>query len=312
MIRKESEGGRKIDMAQSTAKTEVIGEQLPASLAKPEGQERVVSLLHRMAPNPPQVLLLEGGTPQDRLTVSLYWAALLNCPENDPPCFRCPVCRQVQGHAFRDLYVFSGMEEAIKIDGVRNIRAGMGQRPDHGRMRVIIFHQAQELTQSAANSLLKAMEEPLPGNAFVLLAPLRSWLLPTLVSRSQVLPLNWSHNQRSNHEQTREWQKRLTGFWRTGRGLFEYTAKKGEVSRTLVQEIVTACQQALAQAMQGKGGEEMSQLMHQSLDAQGLMSLDQVLHKAHQALHLQTTPALVLDWVGVEGWFLVGRSNLCQ
>ncbi|MDZ7758831.1 MAG: DNA polymerase III subunit delta' [Desulfovermiculus sp.] len=292
--------------------TEVIPEQLPASLARPEGQGRVVSLLHRLGHHPPQVLLLEGATPRDRLVMGLYWAALLNCPGSDPPCLGCSVCRQIQGLAFRDLHVFSGMEEAIKIDGVRHIRAGMGQRPDHGRMRVILFHQAQELTPSAANSLLKAMEEPLPGNVFVLLAPLRSWLLPTLVSRSQVLTLSRSSDRRSDHEQVGEWQKRLTGFWRTGRGLFEHTAKKGEVSRTLVQEIVTACQQALGEAMQGEEDGEMSQLMVQSLDVQGLTTLDRVLHKAHQALNLQTTPALVLDWVGVQGWSLVGGSNAFQ
>lgn len=80
----------------------------------------------------------------------------------------------------------------------------------------------------------------------------------------------------------------------------------------MVQEIVTACQQALGEAMQGEEDGEMSQLMVQSLDVQGLTTLDRVLHKAHQALNLQTTPALVLDWVGVQGWSLVGGSNAFQ
>mgnify|MGYP006279016513 CR=1 FL=1 len=294
-------------MSQRTAQTEVISEPLPASLSKPEGQDRVVSFMHRLAGHPPQVLLLEGGSPEERLGLGLYWTAVLNCQAAYPPCLMCPVCRQVQGQSFRDLFLFSGLEEQIKIDEVRHIRADMGQRPDQGSWRVIIFHQAQELTPSAANSLLKAMEEPQAGNVFVLLAPLRAWLLPTLVSRSLVLTLSWSISRQLS-EQIREWQQRLTDFWRTGRGLFEHTARKGEVSRALVQEITSACQRSLLQAMQNKADDQMAEFLTRALDSGGLARLDMVLHKSHQALNLQTTPSLVLDWVAVQVWAMVHAS----
>ncbi len=254
------------------------------------------------------MLLLEGGSPEERLGLGLYWAAALNCPAASPPCLLCPVCRQIQGQSFRDLFLFSGLEEQIKIDEVRQIRADMGQRPDQGVWRVIIFHQAQELTPSAANSLLKAMEEPQAGNVFVLLAPLRAWLLPTLVSRSLVLTLSWSVSPQQS-EQIQEWQQRLTDFWRTGRGLFEHTSRKGEVSRTLVQEITSACQRSLLQAMQDKRDDQMAEFLARALDSGGLARLDLVLHKAHQALNLQTTPSLVLDWVAVQVWSMARTAN---
>jgi DNA polymerase-3 subunit delta' len=335
------------------AQTEVISEQLPALLTRPEGQERIVSLLHRLAQHPPHVLLLEGAQPEDRLALALYWTALLNCPRHDPPCMGCLTCRQIQGQSFRDLYLFSGMEESIKIDQLRAVRAGMGQRPDHGSTRVMVIHQAQELTPSAANSLLKAMEEPLPGNVFVLLAPLRTWLLPTLVSRSMVLTLRWTTSGPKTQAHVQEWQERLVGFWRSSQGLFEVTAKKGEVSRNLVQEVLIACQHSLLAAMQGggqrsedrgqraevrgqrsegggrKAGElemkgqmvgaaadsvrqgssdgGMAKFLAHNLNADALSRLDLVLHKAHQALKLQVTPALVLDWVGVQVWSMISR-----
>jgi DNA polymerase-3 subunit delta' len=295
-------------MSQRTAQTEVVSEPLPASLSKPEGQERVVSFLHRLASHPPQVLLLEGGSPEERLSLGMYWAAVLNCSSGSPPCLHCPVCRRIQGQSFRDLFLFSGLEEQIKIDEVRQVRADMGQRPDQGSWRVIIFHQAQELTSSAANSLLKAMEEPQAGNVFVLLAPLRAWLLPTLVSRSLVLTLSWPVLVQQS-EQIREWLQRLTDFWRTGRGLFEHTARKGEVSRAMVQEVVSACQRSLLQAMQDTGGDQMAEFLARALDSERLARLDLVLHKAHQALNLQTTPSLVLDWVAVQVWSMVHGSK---
>lgn len=292
-------------MAQRIDQTDVVREPLPAFLPQPEGQERVVSFVHRLAASPPQVLLLEGGSPDQRLGMGLYWAAVLNCADDNPPCLKCSTCRQIQGRSYRDLYLFSGMEEAIKIDDVRTLRAGMGQRPDQGHMRVMIFHQAQEMSPSAANSLLKAMEEPQPGNAFVLLAPLRSWLLPTLVSRSLVLTLSWSEVSRQVPEEVRVWQQRMVDFWRTGRGFFQFTSQKGEVTRNVVRDIVTACQQSLLRAMQGTKDEGMAGFLARNLDCERLATLDQVLHKAHQALNLQTTPALVLDWVGIQGWSMV-------
>jgi DNA polymerase-3 subunit delta' len=292
-------------MARKSPPKDAQAEKLPAGLSKPEGQDRVVSLLHKLVGQPPQVLLLEGGCAEERLGLGLYWAALLNCPDHAPPCLTCSVCRLIQGRGFRDLHVFTGTEEAIKIGQVREVRTIMGQPPDHGAMRVILIHEAQEMTSSAANSLLKAMEEPQPGNVFVLLAPLRSWLLPTLVSRSLVLTLSWSTGGRGALEHLQAWEQRMIQFWRTGRGLFELTSKKGEVTRNLAHEVVTVCQHSLLSAMHGEYLGEMSVFLAQNLDAEGLSKVDRVLDKAHQALNLQTTPALVVDWVGVQVWSLM-------
>jgi len=61
--------------------------------------------------------------------------------------------------------------------------------PAVGRRRVYIIEQAETLTESAANSLLKVLEEPPPYVLFVLLATHPARMLPTIVSRSQVLRL---------------------------------------------------------------------------------------------------------------------------
>ena len=282
-------------------------EHLPPALVPPKGQERVLGLVHRLMHNPPQVLVLEGGCEEDRLALGLYWAAGLNCTAPSPPCLTCSLCRQIQAQGFRDLYVFSGVESSIKIEEVRTVRPVMGQRPDQGKIRVILLHQAQELTVSAANSLLKAMEEPLPGNVFVLLAPLRTWLLPTLVSRSFVLTLSWPSGQREEvRDEILAWQQTLVGFWQTGQGLFEHTAKKGNISKALVQEILVSCQQALLRAMQGRDrGHELAAFLARSLDAEKMSSVDLMLHKGQQALRMRATPGLVVDWVAVQIWSLV-------
>ena len=61
--------------------------------------------------------------------------------------------------------------------------------PQIGKKRVYILEQAETLNESAANSLLKVLEEPPPYALFVLLATHPARVLPTIVSRSQVIRL---------------------------------------------------------------------------------------------------------------------------
>jgi hypothetical protein len=51
----------------------------------------------------------------------------------------------------------------------------------------------------------------------------------------------------------------------------------------------------------------MAGFLAQNLNADALSRLDLVLQKAQQALNLQVTPALVLDWVGVQVWSMISR-----
>ena len=61
--------------------------------------------------------------------------------------------------------------------------------PVVGRRRVYIVERAETLTESAANSLLKVLEEPPPYVIFILCAPHPARVLPTIVSRAQMIRL---------------------------------------------------------------------------------------------------------------------------
>ncbi|MEF8888579.1 MAG: DNA polymerase III subunit delta', partial [Desulfohalobiaceae bacterium] len=84
------------------------------TLSHAAGQERLIAYLERLAEAPPNVLLLEGGSRREREALGLYWAALLNCPEGIP-CGSCPACRAITQEAHRDLYIFRGAEDSIKV-----------------------------------------------------------------------------------------------------------------------------------------------------------------------------------------------------
>ena len=265
----------------------------------PERQLAPARVLDRLAENPPQTLLLEGGTPQERETLALYWAARVNCREPEPPCGACQDCVQIRERVFRDLLFLTSGEEHFKMEHLRSIRPVWGQPPRGSGRRTTVFAEAQNLRPEAANFLLKTLEEPRPGNLFVLTAPLRERLLETLVSRSWVVTLAWPET-REGQEEAAQWAAALVEFWQTGRGWFERTAGRGAVDRSLALAVVNELSRELARAMSGRPDSGPSQSLARLFGPAGLSRLDQVLSQAHEALTIDATahaaPALVLDW----------------
>ncbi len=227
----------------------------------------------------------------------------------------CAPCVQIGSDAFRDLFVLDGREGSIKIDDVREVRRVMGEPPRGSGCRVIVLAEAQELTTEAANSLLKNMEEPLPGNVFVLTAPQRERLLPTLVSRSFVLTLPWPAPGRDDAApgmaeddvDLKGWSRDFYGFCRTGRGWFATSAGKGMVTRPRAERFLTLLQSDVAAALSGasqtSGASPALELVRQ-LGPSGLLRLDAALNSAQEAVAYRAHPALTLDWLGVtiNGW----------
>ena len=74
----------------------------------------------------------------------------------------------------------------LSIDQVRAlVLARAAFPPIEGRAKVFIVRRAEELSQPAANALLKTLEEPGPRTHFVLLSAVADSLLPTIRSRTQ-------------------------------------------------------------------------------------------------------------------------------
>jgi DNA polymerase-3 subunit delta' len=74
----------------------------------------------------------------------------------------------------------------ISIDQIRTLVLARSAYPPHeGRAKVIIIRRAEELSTSAANALLKTLEEPIASTHFILLTDMLDALLPTVQSRTQ-------------------------------------------------------------------------------------------------------------------------------
>lgn len=216
-------------------------------------------------------------------------------------------------HLHRDCFFFDGLAGSIKIDEVRAMRAVLGEPAREARRRVVILREAQSLVEAAANALLKSLEEPRPDTSFILLAPQRERLLPTLVSRSFVLTLPWPWEEDAERRDLlAPWEATLCSFMQSGRDLFERSGGKGAVDAALVNDLAGLCRRALARrisALQSGAppGEGLESLLAR-LPAQRLRMLDEALAECQDSLIYNVNPALVLEWLATRMFLLLPRS----
>ncbi|WEX07187.1 DNA polymerase III subunit delta' [Chelativorans sp. AA-79] len=78
----------------------------------------------------------------------------------------------------------------ITVDEIRRVSRFLSLTPPDGGYRIIIVDPADDMNTSAANALLKNLEEPPPRTLFVLIAHSLGRLLPTIRSRCQVFKLD--------------------------------------------------------------------------------------------------------------------------
>jgi len=262
----------------------------------------------RLADAPPQVLLLEGGTENARAAMARWWAALLNCSmrASQGPCLNCPDCLQIGAGEHLDLIAVDGRisnkedEEnpgpvrALTMDRVQILRRQLGEAPHGAGRRVVIMAGLEaQIRTAAANALLKTLEDPPEHSVFVLLAPQREQLLPTLVSRSWVLTLPWPATAECSPT-VQEWESALARFLEEGAGWFERTSARG-LELACVQELLLACQKALAAAPTGHADRDLARCFAAHLDANGIYAAGELLGRMQDALQYAVNPALAAD-----------------
>jgi DNA polymerase-3 subunit delta' len=159
-------------------------------LSPPELEEGLARLFGR--PAPPHALLLMGEEGVGKRTLAYAFAAAWMCWNRTPAghCGACAAClRWSDEGQHPDLRVLRPDPDQIKIDSVRAARQWMSFAPTTAPFRFIILEEAHKLNPAAANALLKMLEEPPDGYAFLLTATATDLLLPTIRSRCRIVRL---------------------------------------------------------------------------------------------------------------------------
>ncbi|OGX47618.1 MAG: hypothetical protein A3G88_07630 [Omnitrophica WOR_2 bacterium RIFCSPLOWO2_12_FULL_63_16] len=104
-------------------------------------------------------------------------------------CDECAHCRRINRGVHPDVHgvVPQGGVSTIAIDQVRWILGRVSLRPFFGRRSMVIVDGAHRLTDEAANSFLKALEEPPGQTTFLLLTSQPARCLPTIASRARTV-----------------------------------------------------------------------------------------------------------------------------
>jgi DNA polymerase III subunit delta' len=156
------------------------------------GQDQAVTVLRRAIATArvPHAYLFEGPTGVGKHSAAVGLAMAINC-ETDPPtrsgtsCGACDSCRRILGGLHPDVMTFAPESTQIVMEQAQEI-VSLGQRgPHEARARVIIIDDADRLNASAANCLLKTLEEPISGNHLILVTSVPDRLLGTIRSRTQ-------------------------------------------------------------------------------------------------------------------------------
>jgi DNA polymerase-3 subunit delta' len=116
---------------------------------------------------------------------AVAFAASLLCRNGG--CGTCSDCITALAGSHGDLELIKTDGLSIKIDDVRELVQRASWSPSTSNYRVVILESAERLTDSAANALLKAIEEPGLRTVWILCAPSDADVIATIRSRVRVL-----------------------------------------------------------------------------------------------------------------------------
>ena len=128
-----------------------------------------------------------GPPGSGRSSAAVAFAQALICPNQG--CDTCNECQSAATGGHPDVEVIRTEGLSIKVEEIRELLTRVAWAPSMGGWRVVVMEDADRLTESAANALLKAIEEPGTRTVWLLCAPTLHDVLPTIRSRCRHLQL---------------------------------------------------------------------------------------------------------------------------
>ncbi|MCL1797583.1 MAG: AAA family ATPase [Eggerthellaceae bacterium] len=131
--------------------------------------------------------LFTGPAGSNKTLAAYAFAQAILCEKKG--CSACDSCQRIMRRKHPDVRYFApeGVSGYL-VEQVREIVADTALAPIQARKKVYILDRVDLLTTHAANAFLKTLEEPPLDVVLILLGRTRESVLPTIVSRCQVVP----------------------------------------------------------------------------------------------------------------------------
>ncbi len=147
-----------------------------------------------------QAYLFVGPSNIGKTLVAEYFVDSLFCDnlKTDQavvPCGQCSSCQQIKNKIHPDIFYLKRVDDEktgklkknIGIGQVRELQNKLSLHSFLDSYKIGIIFEAEKLSQEAANSLLKSLEEPTKKTIFILLTNNADILPKTILSRCQIL-----------------------------------------------------------------------------------------------------------------------------
>ncbi|MGJ9385872.1 DNA polymerase III subunit delta' [Salipaludibacillus sp. CF4.18] len=133
--------------------------------------------------------VFEGGRGTGKKNVAVLLAKTFFCKEKleAEPCQQCRDCKRIDSGNHPDIHLIQVDGSSIKVDQIRELKKDLSLRGMESRKKFYIVEETEKMTPAAANSILKFLEEPDGEALAILLTTHVQRILPTVLSRSQVL-----------------------------------------------------------------------------------------------------------------------------
>ncbi|RBY74396.1 DNA polymerase III subunit delta' [Geodermatophilus sp. TF02-6] len=140
------------------------------------GQSAVVETLRAAVADPAVMThawLFTGPPGSGRSVAARAFAAALQCRDGGehPDVGACHACRTVLAGTHADVQTVVPEGLSIGVAEVRELVRIAGRAPSQGRWQVVLVEDADRMTEQAANTVLKMLEEPPTRTVFLLCAP---------------------------------------------------------------------------------------------------------------------------------------------
>lgn len=133
--------------------------------------------------------LFHGQRGTGKMEMALHFTQLYLCdqPLFSEPCGECSNCKRIRSGNHPDVHIVKPDGQSIKKEQIQMLQKEFSLSGVESSKKVYIIEHIDKMTISAANSLLKFLEEPHRDTLAILLTEQPHKLLDTIISRCQTL-----------------------------------------------------------------------------------------------------------------------------